>query len=80
MVTRNSTQLATCALLVAVIKITFPLLALVTYLLPFTPVSSYLSRCSWENLIFATASGNVSVISYGVCLVTIPLLDLLIFH
>ena len=80
MVTRNNTQLATCTLPVGVIKTTFPLLALVRYLLQFTPVNSYLTRCSWENFIFATASGIVSTISCGVSLVTIPLLDLLIFH
>ena len=61
---------------VEVIKITFPL---VRCLLSFTPMKSYLTICSGENLIFATASGNVSVISYG-NLVTIPHLDLLIFH
>ena len=80
MVTRNNTQLVTCTLPVAVIKITFPLLALVRYLLPFTPVNSCLTRCSLENLIFATASGNVSVVSCSVSLVTILLLDLLMFH
>ena len=80
MVTRNNTQLATCTLPVVVIKITFLLLVLVRYLLLFTPVNSYLTRCSWENLIFATTSGNISVIRYGVSQVTIPLLDLLIFH
>ena len=70
MVTRNNTQLTTCTLPVAVIKITFPSIALVRYQTPFTPVNSYLTKRSWENLIFATASGNVSVISYGVSLVT----------
>ena len=72
MVTRNSTQLATCTLLVAVIKITFPSIALVWYLVPFTPVNSYQTRCSWENLHFATTSGNMSFTSCGVSLVTIP--------
>ena len=80
MATRNSTQLATSTLLVAVIKIIFPSLALVRYLLPFTLVHSYLTSCSWENLHFATTSGNISVIGCGVSLVAIPLLDLLIFH
>ena len=47
MVTRNSTQLKTCTLPVAVIKITF------SSLLPFTPVNSYLSRCSQKHLVFA---------------------------
>ena len=55
--------------------VTFPSLALVRYLLPFTSANSYLTRCSWENLIFATTSGNISVISCGVSLVTIPVLD-----
>ena len=77
---RNNTQLTMCTLPMAVIKITFPLLALVRYLLSFVLVNSYLTRCSWENLIFATASLNVSVISYGLSLVTKPLLDLLIFY
>ena len=63
MVIRNNTQLATYVLPVTVIKNTFPSLALVKYLLPFTPVNSYLTRRSWDNLIFATTSGNVSVIS-----------------
>ena len=49
----------------------------VRYQLPFL---SYLTRCSWENLHFAATSRNISVISCGVSLVTIPLLDLLIFH
>ena len=40
MVTRNNGQLATCTLPVVMIKITFPLLALVRYILPFTPVYS----------------------------------------
>ena len=48
--------------------------------LPFTPVNSYLTRCSWENLHFATTSWNISDISYSVSLVTLPLLDLFIFH
>ena len=61
MVTRNSAQLATFTLLVAVIEITFPSLALVMYLLPFTPVNSYLTRCSLENLHFATASGKIDL-------------------
>ena len=73
MVTGNNTQLATCTIQMSVIKISFPLLALVRYLLPFTPVNSYLTICSWENLIFATASKNVAFISCGVSLVTIPL-------
>ena len=81
MVTRNSTQRATCTLPVAVIKISFLSQASVRYLLPFTQVNSYLTRCSWENLQFATTSGNISVISCGVSrAVTIPLLDLLVFH
>ena len=80
MVTKNNTQLATCTLPVVVIKTSFPLLALVRYLLPFTPFNSYLTRCSWENLIFTTTSGNISVISCGISLVTIPLLDLPMFH
>ena len=46
-VTRNSTQLETCTVPVAVIKITF------SPLLPFTPVNSYLSRCGQKNLVFA---------------------------
>ena len=75
MVTRNSTQLATCTLPVEVMKITFPSLALVGYLLPFTSANEYQTRCSRDILFFATASGNVSDISYGVSLVTIPLLD-----
>ena len=57
-VTRNSTHLTTCTLLVAVIKITFPSPATVRDLLPFTPVNSYLTRCGGENLHFATISGN----------------------
>ena len=79
MVTRNNTQLVTCTLPVVLIKFTFPSLALVRYLLPFTPVNSYLTRYSWEHLVFATTSGNVSVISCGVSLVTTPHLDLLVF-
>ena len=75
MVTKNNNQLATCILQVAVIKITYPSLALVRYLLQFTPVYSYRIRCSCENLI----SGNIFVVSYGVFLVAISLLDLLIF-
>ena len=67
MVTRNNTQLRTSALPVVVIKINCLSLFLVWYLFTFSPVSSYVTRWySWENLIFATASGNVSVISYGV--------------
>ena len=61
-------------------EITFPSLALVRYLFPFIPVNSYLTRCSWEILHFAATSGNAPVISYGVSLVTMPLLDLVIFH
>ena len=80
MVTRNGTKLATCTLPVAVIKITFLALVLVRYLLPFSPVNCYLNRCIWVNLILAIVSGNVSANSYGVSLVTIPLLDLLIFQ
>ena len=80
MVTRNNTKLAPCTLPMAEINISFPLLALVRYLLPFTLVNSYITRCSWENLLFATASRNVSIINCGVFLVTIPLLDFLIFH
>ena len=53
--------------------------ALVRYLLLFTPVNSYLTRWSLEILIFATTSGDTSV-RCGVTLVTIQLLDLLIFH
>ena len=44
--------MATSTLLLIVIKITFPSPASVSYLLPFTPVNGYLTRCSWEN--FAT--------------------------
>ena len=80
MVTRNNTQLVTYTLPVAVIKIIFPPPVMVRYLLSFTPVNCYLTRCSWEHLIFATTSGNISVISCVVSLVTILLLDVLIFH
>ena len=79
-VTRNDTSLGTCMLPVAVIKITFPLLALVRYLLLFNIVNSYVTRCSWENLIFYTASGNVSGISYGVSLASILLYSFTHFH
>ena len=65
---------------ITAIKNAFPPLALVRYELQFTPVNSYLTKCSWGNLIFATASWNVPVISYSVSLVTKPLLDLLNFH
>ena len=75
MVTRNSTQLATCTLLAAVIKMPFPSQDSVRYLLLFTPVNSYLTRCSWENLHFATTFGNKSVISCGVSVVIIPALN-----
>ena len=68
-VTRNNTQLVTCTLAVTVIKITLPSLAMVRYLLPFTPVNSYPTRCRWGNLIFATTSGYIYLISYGVFLV-----------
>ena len=64
----------------AAIKITFPMAPMVTYLLPFNPVDSYLTRCSSENFVLATVSGNESAISYGIPVVTIPLLDLLIFY
>ena len=67
MTTRNNTQLATGTLPVVVIKCTFPSLALMRYLLPLTAFNSYLTKCSWENLIFATASGNelfLSVMAY----------------
>ena len=74
MVSRSNTQLATGTLAVVVIKITFPPLAQVRYLFPCPTVNSYLTRCSRENLIFVTTSENISVISYGVSLVTIPLL------
>ena len=79
MVTRNNTQLERCTIPVSVIK-KIPLLPVVRYLLPLTPVNSYLTRCNWEHLIIATASRNVSVISCGLSLVTLPLLDSLIFH
>ena len=59
---------------------TFPLLALVRYLFSFTPINSYLIKCSWENIMFAIATGNVYVISYGVSLLAIPLLNLFIVH
>ena len=42
------------------------------------PVNSYLTRCSWENVHFATTSGNISAVSCGVSLVKTLLLDLLI--
>ena len=54
MVTWSNTVMATSTLLLAVIKITFPSPALVRYLLSLTPVNGYLTRCSWENLHFAT--------------------------
>ena len=76
----NNTQLATCTLPVAVIQITFPSPALVRYLLSFTSANCKLTRCSWKSLIFPTPSGNVSVISYGVSLLTIAPLDLVLFH
>ena len=42
----------TCTLPVAGIKIIFPSPALARYLLPLTPVNSYLTRCSWEIFTF----------------------------
>ena len=55
-------------------------ISLVIYLFQFTPVNSYQTTHSWEKLISSTTSGNISVISYGVSLVTIPLLDLHSVH
>ena len=80
MVTRDDTQLATLHITSGSNKNHIPSLALVRYLLAFTQINSYLTRCSWENLLFATTSGNVSVISCDVSLVALLLLDLLIFQ
>ena len=50
------------------------------YLLPVTTLNRYQPNNSNEKIFFTTTSGNVSIVRYGVYLVTILLLDLASVH
>ena len=71
--TRCGTYLATETLPGRVILRICPLLPLVTILLPLTTLNSYLTREGNGNFFFTTAWGNISVVRYGLSLVTILL-------
>ena len=80
LVTKGSTYLATDTLPIIVILRIFPLIPLVTYLLPLTTLNIYLTRDSNGNFFFTTTWRNISVVRYGVSLVTILLLDFFLIH
>ena len=79
-VARGVTQLATDTLPFVVIECAFPLLPLVRYPLWLTAVNRYHPRHSNGNIFFTTTPRNVSVVTYGVSLVTILLLDFVLIH
>ena len=80
MVTKDAPQLITDILPEAVAKIKFSLLHLVRYLIWEVNGNSYLTEGSNGNLFFVTTIGNVLVSSWVLHLVTIPVLDLAMFH
>ena len=82
LVTRCDTYPATDTLPVRVIPRIFPLIPLVTHLLPLSILNRYLTRDSHGNFFFffTTAWRNISVVRYGLSLVTILLLDLAKIH
>ena len=80
MVTRSITQSASDILPFLVMECPLPLLPLVRYPLRSTTVNRYHPRDSNGNIFFTTTSRNVSVVRYGVSLVTILLLDFVMIH
>ena len=80
LVTKALSQLATNTLPEVIILRAFPLLSLVWCLLPLTTLNSYQTRDSNGNFIFTTAWRNISVVRYGLSLVTILLLNLVKIH
>ena len=82
MVTRGITQLATDTLPLAVIKHAFSLLPLIRYPLQLTTVNRYDTRGSNGDILylFTITPRNVSVVRYGVPLVTLLPLDFVLIY
>ena len=75
MVTRDILHLTIVTFLNAVVKRNFPLLPIDWYLFQVVTGNRYLPRCSNENALFITSTGNVFVSRLVITLVTLTLLD-----
>ena len=73
---KGFTYLPINTLPVVVILRIAPLLPLVSYLLPLNSLKRYITKDSIGNSLFTTALRNISVVRYGMSLVTKLLLDL----
>ena len=80
MVTRGITHLATDTLSVLVIQSVISLLPLGRYLLPLSTLNGNQPIDSSRKSLFTTISKNVSIVRYGMSLVTKQLLDLVMNH
>ena len=63
-----------------VVKNDFPLPSVGWYLFRVVTGNRYLPRGSNKNALYITSTGNLSVASWVIPLVTIPLLDLVMIH
>ena len=80
MVTRDVLHLTTVTFLDVVVKKNFPLLPVDWYLFQVGTSNRYLPRVSNENALFISSTGNVSVSSWVITLVTMPLLGFVMIH
>ena len=80
MVTKGITSLATATLPMAVKESVFPLLPVGRYPLWLITVNRHHPRDSNGNIFFTATSRNVSVVNYGVSLVTRLLLDFVLIQ
>ena len=80
MITRDIPYLTTDTFLDVVVKTIFPLLSLGWCLFTVVSHNRYLTRGSNGNVHSITTNGNVSVASWVIPLVTIPVLDFVKIH
>ena len=80
MVTRDILYLTIDIFLKTVVISNFPLLSIGWYLFRVVTGNRYLPRCSNENTLYITSTGNVSVARWVIPLVTILFLDLVMIH
>ena len=80
MVARDILYLTIDTFLDIVVKSNFPLLSAGWYLFRVVIGNRHLPRCSNENVLCITSTGNVSVASWVIPLVTILILGLVMIH